>query len=73
MFFCFFLEPEPIQSITVENHNSTAVEVTWVKPAEEPGPVTYVVTYDDMIESGTHPGCTVEGTYFSCFQVVDFV
>ena len=57
----YLTEPGPVQNVTAKALNSTAVEVSWVKPVEEPGPVIYKVFFDDMIVHATHEGCSLEG------------
>ena len=60
-----------MQNLTAVVYNSTAIEILWGQPDDQPDQVTYIVTCDDMIQHARRESCSVKGKsisfrWFSC-------
>ena len=58
-------EPNPVQNLTAVVYNSTAIEILWRQPDNQPDQVTYIVSCDDMIQHARRESCRVKGKSIS--------
>ncbi|XP_053398078.1 phosphatidylinositol phosphatase PTPRQ-like [Mercenaria mercenaria] len=62
--------PEPVTNVVAETLNATAVNVTWVIPSVNPGPVNYTVTTNNAVDNtASSQSCSVEDYLMSSCEV----